>query len=629
MGFVMDWLRRFCLAAALLLVLAGGSWADEPRRVLLLHSFGPDFSPFNTITPQFREQLRAKSPYPVDLYEASVQIERFGETPERGPLIDYLNDLFARRDLDLIVTMGAPATRFVLRNRAKLLPAAPLLVAASDARTFGEFDLGASGTACPVSFDPAAHIEHILQIMPDTTDIMVALGASATERFWTDTLRGLFARFAPRVKFHWITDLSAAAMVQAVAALPERSAIYYPTVRVDAAGVPQEGDVMLFRFLEVARAPVFTHVDSHFGSGIVGGPMLASRDIAATCAGMAARILGGEKAGDVKLQTIGLGTPVYDWRQLQRWGVDRALLPAGSVVAFSEPGLWEKYRLQVLGALAIILLQGSLISWLVYEHRRRTQAEVRSRQSMAELTRMNRVATAGELSASIAHEIGQPVTGMVLQANAAQRWLAAEKPDVAKARGALGDIVRAGQHAGDIIKSVHAMFRKDADAPKAAVSLNDLVGTVLAIVRVDLNAAQVRVETQLDESLPAVQGSAVQLQQVILNLVVNAVDAMRGVQPRVLTVRSCHHDGTIEVSVADTGTGIDPADRERVFQSLFTTKANGMGMGLSICRSIIEAHGGRLSAAPGGERGSIFRFELPAVRGRRADSPSRAREPVH
>jgi signal transduction histidine kinase len=442
-------------------------------------------------------------------------------------------------------------------------------------------------------------------------------------------MQRLFERFPARVKFHWFTDLSAAEMVKAVAALPERSAIYYPTVRVDARGVPQESDVMLFRFLEVGRAPVFTHVDSHFGRGIVGGPMLSSREIAATCAGMAAQILGGVGAGDVKVQSIGLGTPVYDWRELQRWRIDQALLPPGSTIAFYEPGLWEKYRLQVIGALAIILLQGALISWLVYEHRRRTLAEVQSRNAMAELTRMNRVATAGELSASIAHEIGQPVTGMVLQASAAQRWLAEAKPDLEKARGALGDIVRAGHHAADIIRSVHAMFRKDAEAPKTAVNLNRLISTVLAIMRVDLDAAQVRVETQLDENLPAVKGSPVQLQQVILNLVVNAVDAMRSVQPRVLTVRSRHHDGMIEVSVADSGTGIDPADRERVFQSLFTTKASGMGMGLAICRSIVEAHGGRLSMAPGGERGSIFRFELPAIRVRHADLPSRVSDPVH
>ena len=130
--------------------------------------------------------------------------------------------------------------------------------------------------------------------------------------------------------------------------------------------------------------------------------------------------------------------------------------------------------------------------------------------------------------------------------------------------------------------------------------------------------------------LPGVKGHAVQLQQVILNLVVNAVDAMRTVQPRLLTIVSRRSDGgMIEVSVADTGTGIDPADRERVFQSLFTTKASGMGMGLSICRSIIEGHGGRVWAANGSERGSIFRFQLPAMRRRReASALARASDPV-
>ena len=396
-------------------------------------------------------------------------------------------------------------------------------------------------------------------------------------------------------------------MVKAIAALPERSAIYYSTVRVDARGAPQEGDAVLFRFIDAGRAPVFANVDSHFGRGIVGGPMLPSRDIARTCAELALRTSGGATAGDIKIQSIGLGTPVYDWRQLQRWRISEAALPPGSIIRFYEPGLWEKYRLQVVGVLAVILLQGSLIAWLAYEHRRRTVAEVRSRKSMAELTRMNRVATAGELSASIAHEIGQPVTGMVLQASAAQRWLAGEKPDVEKARGALGDIVRAGHHAADIIRSVHAIFRKDTEAPKTAVNINGLIRTVLAIVRVDLQAAQVRVETQLDENLPDVKGHAVQLQQVILNLVVNAVDAMRTVQPRLLTIVSRRSDGgMIEVSVADTGTGIDPADRERVFQSLFTTKASGMGMGLSICRSIIEGHGGR-----SGPRRQRERFDIP------------------
>jgi C4-dicarboxylate-specific signal transduction histidine kinase len=240
-------------------------------------------------------------------------------------------------------------------------------------------------------------------------------------------------------------------------------------------------------------------------------------------------------------------------------------------------------------------------------------AEVQSRNSMAELTRMNRVSTAGELSASIAHEIGQPITGMVLRANAALRWLAVEKPDVDKVRGILNDIVAGGQRAGDIIASVRAMFKKDTAPTKARINMNNLINTVLAIVRVDLQSAQVRVETRLDEQLPDVEANPVQLQQVILNVVINAVDAMRNVQPRILTIRSATDpSGTIQISIAHSGAGIGPADRERVFGKLFTTKPSGMGMGLSICRTIIEDHGGRIWVAPGTERGAIFHFELPA-----------------
>ena len=260
-----------------------------------------------------------------------------------------------------------------------------------------------------------------------------------------------------------------------------------------------------------------------------------------------------------------------------------------------------------------MLLLIGLIAWLIYEHRRRSLAEVRSRNAMAELANMNRVATAGQLSASIAHEINQPVTGMTLQASAALRWLATEKPDLDKIRTILTGIVGAGQHAGEIIAGVRAMFKKGESA-KVTINLNNLINTVLALLRVDLQKDDVRVETRLDDQLPAVIGDPVQLQQVILNLIVNAADAMRGVERRLLKIEtSWMPSGMIRVSIEDTGPGVRDADRDRIFEPLFTTKSSGMGMGLSICRSIIESHGGTISVAAGAENGTIFCFELPTA----------------
>jgi C4-dicarboxylate-specific signal transduction histidine kinase len=250
-----------------------------------------------------------------------------------------------------------------------------------------------------------------------------------------------------------------------------------------------------------------------------------------------------------------------------------------------------------------------LIFWLIYEHRRRHVAEVQSRQSMAELTLMNRKATAGELSASIAHEVNQPLAAIAAHASAALRWLRA--PNLQEAKAALEHIVSDSHRAGDIIVSVRSMFSK-AEGQKLPVDINEVIHSVLAIVRVEMQKNKVSLETQLDERLPNVQGDKVQLQQVVLNLVINAIDAMNSVKSRVLVIKSrLNKPNTVRVSIEDTGTGIDQPNLDRVFKPLFTTKDQGIGMGLSICHSIIESHNGRIWVSPGNNRGSIFHFELP------------------
>jgi signal transduction histidine kinase len=605
-----SWMRRFCFGGLLLLALANLADADEPHRVLLLHSFGPHFAPWNTISTRFREELRDQSPHPVDLYEASLQGERFGEPLDERPFIDYLRGLFAGRDLPLIVAMGAPAARFMLRNRPQLFPSSPLLIAAADVRTFSDSTLTLNDTAVATTFDQALHIDNILQILPDTKDIVVAIGDSPLERFWTADIQRSFQRFVGRVTFHWFNDLSAEEMVKRVAGLPPRSAIYYATVRVDARGAPQEGDRVLTQFIELGRAPIFSYVDSYFGHGIVGGPLFSTRDIARKAAEVAVRILNGETAGNIKTPPLGLGTPVYDWRELQRWHISESVLPPGSIVQFREPTAWERYWLQIFLVCAALVAQAGLISWLLYEQRRRRLAEVQSRNSMAELTFMNRRAAAGELSASIAHEVNQPLTVIAAKASAALRRLRVETPDLEKVKTSLQDIVAAAHRAADIVTSIRAMFRKDA-IERAPIDINGLIQTVLSIVRIDLQKNGVELQLHLDERLPTVHGDNIQLQQVVLNLVMNAIEAIRPATTRVLKITTTLQAGMVHVSIEDTGIGIDPADLGRVFKPLFTTKATGTGMGLAICHSIIESHDGRIWASAGASGGSIFQFELP------------------
>ena len=262
---------------------------------------------------------------------------------------------------------------------------------------------------------------------------------------------------------------------------------------------------------------------------------------------------------------------------------------------------------------------------LIHE-RRRAEEEVRKardelemkvmertaelQRTMAELAHMNRLATAGVLLASIAHEINQPLTGIVMQASAARQWLALREPSIKEARDALDEIESNGLRAGEIITSLRGMFKKETQA-RNPIDINKLIFTVLAIVRHELQKLGVELRTELDESLPALEGDRVQLQQVVLNLVMNAIEAMQ-VEPRILSIRSCiSKPNFVHVAVEDTGTGIDSSNHDHIFNPMFTTKERGMGIGLSICHSIIESHNGRIWVTRGIDKGSIFQFELP------------------
>jgi signal transduction histidine kinase len=231
----------------------------------------------------------------------------------------------------------------------------------------------------------------------------------------------------------------------------------------------------------------------------------------------------------------------------------------------------------------------------------------------SELARVTQLTTMGQVAASIAHEINQPLAAIVANSSAGLRWLGHEPPEVAEARAALKEVVVNGHRASEVIGSIRAIFKKSGQE-RMLVDLNQLVRDVVAMVDADLRTQRVSLSTELREGLPQVLADRVQLQQVFLNLILNAMEAMSSVtdRARLMTIRSDLQDTSgILVTVEDSGTGIDTKDLERIFGAFFTTKPNGMGMGLSICRSIIESHHGRLWASPGITRGSIFHVALP------------------
>jgi PAS domain S-box-containing protein len=241
------------------------------------------------------------------------------------------------------------------------------------------------------------------------------------------------------------------------------------------------------------------------------------------------------------------------------------------------------------------------------------RAEEELHKAQANLTHAARIMTLGELAASIAHEINQPLATVATSASAGLRWLARDPPDVEEARACLRHNLRESHRAGDVIARIRSLIRKSPPV-KANLDLNDAIREVLSLIAPEAHRHAVLVQAELDRRLPPVRGDRVQLQQVILNLAMNGIDAMKDVagRPRELRIRShAHGAGTVLVAVADTGIGLAADGLARVFEAFYTTKAEGMGMGLSISRSIIVAHGGQLWPSANEEHGTTFQFTLP------------------
>src|SRR6478735_6059094 len=298
-------IRRICPAAGFVLFLLttfayAAAAAAEPKRVMLLHSFGRDFKPWSEYAKSIRAELDRQSPWRLDITDHSLVSARSSDEDPEAPFVEYLRALFAKQPLDLIVSVGAPAANFVQRHRQRLFASTPMVLMAVDQRRVQYSDLTAYDAVVAVRINYLSAFENILQVLPDTKDVIVVVGTSPIEKFWKDAIEKEVEPLANRIKLSWTNELSFETLLKQAAALPRHTAIFWELMIVDAAGVVHEGEVPLTRLHAIANAPIFSYDESFFGSAIVGGPLLLVADTSRQAAAVAIRILGGEKPGAIK-----------------------------------------------------------------------------------------------------------------------------------------------------------------------------------------------------------------------------------------------------------------------------------------------------------------------------------------
>ncbi|HSF59656.1 MAG TPA: sensor histidine kinase [Candidatus Binatia bacterium] len=607
-------LYALCVIACLI-VTSGAHAADGERakRVLMVHSFGSSAPPFTTHSTAFETTLTQEMGKRVDLDQVSLDMARYAQPDMEDAFVEFLLKRLAKWQPDLVVPIGSPAGRFVVKFRDRLFPGTPVIYTGMDRRTVPPDAITKNATFVGDDFKLAGLVEDILQLAPDTTNIEVILGATPLERYWTIEFRRAFEPFTNRVSFNFLNDLSFDQMLRRLSKLPPRSFILLGLFLRDASGVTHNEDEALQRLHAVANAPINGLYQNQLGLGIVGGRLYQGELQGVESARIAIRVLRGEPMSSFPPMFVGTQRPRYDWRELQRWNISESRLSPDSVIEFRQPTVWERYRWYIVGALFIFALQAAMITGLLLQRTRRRRAEADLQRNREELAHVTRISTVGELTTSVAHELNQPLGAILSNAEAAEMFLMADPPAVDEVRDILADIRNDDKRASEVIRRMRNLLQKHDLTPKS-IEINEAVEEVLKLISTGVSARKVAIKFERTAGLPRVWCDPVHFQQVVLNLVLNGMEAMAGLleEKRQVVVRTGPGDnGTVKIAVADSGPGIPVDSLPKLFEHFFTTKKDGMGMGLSIARTIVEAHHGQIWAENNSGSGATFYFTVP------------------
>lgn len=372
--FITRYLRLWIglLFVALFTLCSAGA---NPKRVLILNPFGRDVEPFSSVVSGFRSTLARELGGPVDFHEIPLELGRFTGPEGEAPLVAFLEERIKSHPVDLVVPIGGAGVQFAARHREMLFPETPILAVAAEPRMVPQGFLEKNATLVTQRIDLPGMVEDILKMQPDTSHIAVVFGSSPLEKIWVEECRREFRKYEGRVKFLWMTDLTLEQLIEKCSNLPPRSFILHQLFIVDAVGVPSERDEALRRLHESANAPVFAPFSSELGMGAIGGRLFQNSEIGVQGARMALRILRGENVSQLPPQILETAAPVYDWRELRRWNIREANLPAERVIRFREPGFLERYRWPMVGATSLGLIQAALIAGLLINRAKRRQGE--------------------------------------------------------------------------------------------------------------------------------------------------------------------------------------------------------------------------------------------------------------
>ncbi|MCU0814414.1 MAG: ATP-binding protein [Burkholderiaceae bacterium] len=608
-----------CVACGLLAVLLGWAGAavaqdgaaPRPAQVLVINGADAYLPAFVAIDAAMRASVQRGVDRPVVWLYETLDALRFAEGGLGPEMAEVLARKYRDTRIDAVVLVAEPALRFYLRHRERLWPLVPVVFHSVPSSTVRGLEIGAGVSGVPFDADYEQTLRIARSLQPRARRVVVVSGVSSFDEAELRRARRALQTDADRLAVEYLVGATPAEMAERLSRETLDTIVLYLSMFRDAGGQVHTPREVLARISAASGAPVYGVHDTFMGQGLAAGALEPYPVRGERAGELLAEALRSPGVAAARVMAAPASHCVADNRQLERHRLSARALPEGCELRHVEPSVLQRYWWQSLLVVLALVLQSALIAALLLQRRRRRQAELGLQAQRAQLLHASRLAVAGELTAAIAHEINQPLGAILSNADAAEMLLQSGRISREELLQILADIRRDDLRASAVIKRLRALLARH-DVDRQPLHANQVAEDAGAILRPEARRRGATLELALQARHDEVLGDPVQLQQVLINLVLNAFDAMGASPPEHRRVRVGTTDAAagVQIGVRDFGPGIAAADLPRVFDPFFSSKASGMGLGLSIARSIVEAHGGTITAA-NREPGAEFRVTLP------------------
>ncbi|WP_175166081.1 sensor histidine kinase [Paraburkholderia fynbosensis] len=600
-------IRWFFLA---MLGLSTCAYAGHPWRVVILPGADPTQPAAQEQIRAVRSSIAAVAPDGVEFYTDALDDLRFDSAELMPSFLALMRKKYENTRVDVVIGLADFALDFTKRYHNEIWPGVPVVISSvTDAR---EKDIPPEFAFVPLRLDLDGTLQLAEALQPHARHLVVVSGVAKLDlRFARRAVDAARARKSRPWAVDVWSGLTVSELQQRLATLDRDTAVLYTTMYRDRTGRTFFPYELVAPMAKASSVPIYGWYPTYLGHGLAAGSVISFEKNGRLTGGLAASILLGKVVPRGATTAASASQCAADAGAIERLGLRAGDLPANCELINVPPSLWREYRAIVLITVAVVLLQALTIAALLWQRRHRQIAEDKATLRLAELARAGRFALAGELSASIAHEVGQPLGAILSNADAAGMMLS-NQPEVSEVHLILADIRRDALRANQVVQRLRALLQKHT-LLLGPLDLNETFDEALALLGLESRRRNIFIDPNLSAENALVLGDRVQLQQVLLNLAINAMDAMENTPPgdRILSISTRVSEHGYELTVADRGHGISPEAGARLFDSLYTTKPHGMGLGLSIVRTIVESHGGRVSAAAREGGGSVFTVWLP------------------